>query len=537
MIKILRENMLFFALSAIALALVFYFTYRSRISGVSFDIDEADYMYSLEKGFSAHYFDRNTLSIRTFIETGFSKGMKRDKDTELSKMIRSADDITLFRHFHGPLYFYYMILAEKFVGKSERAVRTASLFLLYISSIVMLSGCLMVLGGRRGRIPSFLTALLALLSPSLFFTASMVSPHAMYVVWCSLSLFCMVQAVATGKKMWLYISAFVVAVTFLTTEYVVVLLICWVVSVIAVYRKDRSAFRSRGRFILNSLIIYAGVITVLWPAAFFKMSLLKSNLVIAYTFFLRGIIRSSQPLLEFWWNRIAASPVEYGIIAMGVIVTVYCVVVKKKISLLPLLLYLVLIMLMEVRHLAPVPTYVSSIVIAGFAAAGITLTVIFEKKTWVPICLLSFLCIASFIQLRFYYLPCQLSPRLLLRTEITTFLKKEMPEKVLVARPMLSLIHYYFRGMTADSYIYESASKEQQITDIKASLTMHADYNGIIYTGKSVREVEAVIAEHYACEPVVFTRPDWDEEWVYFRLRQKMESPGNSGAIRTSALR
>jgi hypothetical protein len=521
MIKTLSENMLFLALSATGLALVFYLSYRSSIIDVSFDIDEADYMYSFEKGFSAHYFDRNALPLWSFIKTGLSKGMKRDKTTELSKMIRSADDITVFRHFHGPLYFYYMILAEKCVGKSERAVRTASLFLLYICSIVVLFGCLMVLNGPRGRIPSLLTALLVLLSPSLFFTVSMVSPHAMYVLCCSLSLFCMVRAVDTGGKTWLYISAVVIAVTFLTTEYVVVLFICWVVSVITVYRKDRNVFPRPVRFIINALVIYAGVIIVLWPAAIFKMSLIKSNLVIAYTAFVRNKMLTSPPLLEFWWNRITASPIEYGIIAVGFITAGYCLVRKKQISLLPVLSYLVLIMLMEVRHLAPVPTYVSSIVVTGIVAAGIALPTAFGKRAWVPVSILSLLCIALFMHLRFYYLPHQQSPRLLLRTEMAALIKKEMPEKVLVARPMLSLVHYYFRNIKADSYTSEEYGKDEALADIARGVNANDDYDGIVYYGKNVREVETVIADRYNCEPVVLTRPDWDEEWVYFRLKPK----------------
>jgi len=519
--KVLKENLLFLAVSMIALALVFYFTYRSSISTGSFDIDEADYMYSLEKGFSAHYFDKNALPLWSFIKIGLSKGMKSDKATELSRTIRSADDITVYRHFHGPLYFYYMILAEKCVGKNEHAIRTASLLLQYICSIIVLFGGLMVLGGPRGRIPSLLSALLVLLSPSLFFTVSMVSPHGMYVIWCCISLFLMVKAVETGKEKWFYASAVAVAVTFLTTEYVVALLICWVVCVVAVYRKDRNAFRSTGRFIVNSLIIYAGVITVLWPAAFFKMSLIKSNLVIAYTAFVRGHMLASQPLLEFWWNRIAASPVEYGITAIGVVLTAYGILQKKKISLLPLFSYLVLIMLMEVRHMAPVPTYVASLIVTGIVAAGIALPVVFEKRKWVPASVLSLLCIALFVHLCFYYLPCQQSLRLQLRTEMTAFLRKEMPKKVLVTGPMLSLVHYYFRDIKADKYTPEEVAKDVAIAEIKTSVTANNDYDGIIYYGTSAREVEAIIAERYACEPVVFTSSDWPEEWVYFRLQPK----------------
>ena len=86
---------------------------------------------------------------------------------------------------------------------------------------------------------------------------------------------------------------------------------------------------------------------------------------------------------------------------------------------------------------------------------------------------------------------------------------------------MLSLVHYYFRAMTADSYIPETFSKEGQMSDLRTSLTEHGDYNGVIYFGNHAGEVEALIAERYACEPVEFTRPDWEEQWVYYRLYPK----------------
>jgi hypothetical protein len=273
--------------------------------------------------------------------------------------------------------------------------------------------------------------------------------------------------------------------------------------------------------IVISFIIFGGIITVLWPAAFLKMSLIKSDMWVGYIGFIRVHMLASQPLWKFWWNRIAASPVEYGIIAFGVTITAYCLIGKKKMSLLPVFSYLVLIMLMEARHVASVPTYVSSLAAVGIVASGIALPVVFEKRAWVPVCILSLMCIGLFVHLRFYYLPQQKLPAETIRTEITAFLKKEMPKKVLASRPLLSMLHYYFRDMKVDSYTPEMVSKNQEIADITENIARDEDYDGVIYFGNSVEEIQAIVSGKYKAERVNFSRPDWQEQWVYFRLRPK----------------
>jgi hypothetical protein len=289
---------------------------------------------------------------------------------------------------------------------------------------------------------------------------------------------------------------------------------------------DRKAFPAPWKFIVKSFCVYTAVVVAFWPASLLKLSLIKGYIFLAYFVLVRGQIYTSAPLTAFWWNRIAGSPFEYGIVALGAMLAVYAIWKKRNVTLIPFVTYLLCIFLMEVKHIAPVPTYMSSLIAVGFVTAGMAVHELFPKKTLVLPALLAALCILSFMFLRFSYLPGQQSPRLLLRTEMKEFLKKEMPERVLVARPMLSLVHYYFRTMTADSYVPETYSKDGQMSDLRTSLTARGDYDGVVYFGNYAGEVEALIAEHYACEPVEFTRPDWAEQWVYFRLKQKKPAAG-----------
>jgi hypothetical protein len=486
-------------------------------------------MYSMEKGFAAHYLDKNAISFISFVKLGISKGLKKDKSTELSHTIRSADDISLYRHFHGPFYFYYMMIGEKIVGKHERAVRTFTTLLQLLCSIIVLVSFVILFGRQYGRISSFLTSLMVLLSPTLFFTVSLVSPHGMHVVLCLLSLSLMVKAVDSKREAYFYLSAGVVAVAFLTTAYAILLLLCWSISVAVLYRADKCVFRNFRKLLINALVIYAVVIFAFWPAAIIKLSLIKTYVLLAYWALIRAHLQDAQPLWTFWWNRVSASPVEYGIVAIGSILTIYLIFKRKRLSLVPLLAYLILIFLMEVRHVAWVPTYVSSLIAVGLFTAGIAFSEMLKNRKIALVSTISLLNLFLFLHLYFYYLPHLQLPVSKIRTEVVTFLKKEMPGKVLVSRPVLSMVHYYFRDMKVDSYTAEMFSKSEEIADIKGSLAGTTEYNGIIYFGSSINEIQSIAAERYQTELINFSRPDWPEQWAYFRLQPKPLKQLNKG--------
>jgi hypothetical protein len=521
MVRTLKENAFFLIITSIAFALIFYSIYKSSITSASFDIDEADYMYALEKGFIAHYFDKNTISFLSFIKLGFSKGLKIDKQTELSKTIRSADDINMYRRFHGPLYFYYMMIGEKCAGNDEHAIRAFSLLLQYICSIVALVGCLFLLGKQHGRFPALTTSFFVLVSPTIYWTTSLVSPHGMYAVWCLLSLFLMVKAVDTKKETYFYLSTGAVAFAFLSLEYAFLLLFCWLISVVVVFLKDKNEVLILWKFLVKSLLIWMMVVITFWPASILKLTLIKNYILYIYLSTIRGYEYTAQSIGAFWWNNISVSPVEYGLTAIGIIAAIYLVLKKKKTPFIPLLAYLFLFFLTTLRNRAPVPTYNSSLVAVGLVTAGLALSAILESKKWLHVGIVSLLCALSFVYLRFYYLPKQQSPRLAIRSAMTTFLKTEMPKKILAPRPELSMLHYYFRTMSVDSYPDEMYLKNEEIAEVKEYLTTTTDYNGMIYAGNFLEEIKAIVSEKYQNNQVVFSRPDWPEQWVYFRLYPK----------------
>ena len=108
--------------------------------------DEADYVYVVRKGFIANYMDSGTLPFTQFLKLGFSAITSQKSKTELSRIIRSADDISVYRHWHGPLYFYYLVTGKWIHKNQDHLIRMYSLMVQLFCAITVFAGFLFLLG-------------------------------------------------------------------------------------------------------------------------------------------------------------------------------------------------------------------------------------------------------------------------------------------------------------------------------------------------------------------------------------------------------
>ncbi len=160
----------------IALVAVAIFTYNHFVSGDCYGYDEADYMYAASKGLWVNYVDAGTIPITTFIEMGRRYGMEKQKRTTLAEFIRSSDDVSFYRHYHGPLYHYGLILTRALFGARERTVRWYSLAILVVSVAVMFL-LLRFLLVRNDFLAALLPAVLLLFSRNNIIASAHVTPH------------------------------------------------------------------------------------------------------------------------------------------------------------------------------------------------------------------------------------------------------------------------------------------------------------------------------------------------------------------------
>jgi hypothetical protein len=103
-------------LLAVFIPLFEHFTYPWPYSS-----DEADYMFAVSRGARANAFDTPTQSLPDFIRAGLNRG-RSIRRADLSEYIRASGDIAFYRHWHGPLYFYWLAAIAP-LRLNEQAVR------------------------------------------------------------------------------------------------------------------------------------------------------------------------------------------------------------------------------------------------------------------------------------------------------------------------------------------------------------------------------------------------------------------------------
>src|SRR5688572_572631 len=98
-------------------------------SRAPFGYDEADYMYAGTQGFWANYSDRNSLSLTTFVQKGLELARDDTQRFVMSQYVRASDDIAFYRHYHGPIYAYWIGFWHALGVRQEATFRASGLLL------------------------------------------------------------------------------------------------------------------------------------------------------------------------------------------------------------------------------------------------------------------------------------------------------------------------------------------------------------------------------------------------------------------------
>ncbi len=120
-----------------------------RVSDNPYVSDEADYMYAASLGLRANYTDSPTHSFGEFLHTGLGRGRGIAERMTLSDAIRSSGDIEFYRHWHGPVAYYWWIAASAF-GLGEYGMRAAMLAFHVATLLVIYFGWLWILRTGAG---------------------------------------------------------------------------------------------------------------------------------------------------------------------------------------------------------------------------------------------------------------------------------------------------------------------------------------------------------------------------------------------------
>src|SRR5438309_1245059 len=132
----MRSNLILFCLLLLVLV-VLGVRFQAVTSRAPFAYDEADYMYAGTRGFAANYLDQPSQSLVEFVRKGLELSRDKGQRVGMSEYIRSTGDITFYRHFHGPIYAYWLAACQAAGIRGERGYRASGLVIHALGTIAI----------------------------------------------------------------------------------------------------------------------------------------------------------------------------------------------------------------------------------------------------------------------------------------------------------------------------------------------------------------------------------------------------------------
>jgi hypothetical protein len=429
-----------------ALLAAFFLLVRRQIFPWPYYYDEADYMYAVSLGLRANFTDLPSQSLIEYVRAGLTRGQDTADRANLSREIRRGDDVNFYRHWHGPLYFYWLLALASF-DLNEPATRSWSYVFPVLTFLFIYAGCLWLLPGREGFLAGVLSGVCYLWSYATVRTNE-IAPHALFVFCSIAALVFLMKWRNTGAARYWYAAVVASACAFCTLEVAFVLLA--VLLACAATLGKLTDWRWMGK----STLLFAGSVLLLWPGAVLRLSFLKAYLFMAYLALYRPSPWGRVGLLETWRLRFTHSPVEWVLVAAALVLYFrYCDRSARRL-LAPVLLYACLTFLTVLRVATDTPRYMLPFLPAFLLFAGLTFASI--MKNWKPLpqaaaavalCLLALW--NSVLQIRAH--PILPAPQL--RAELAKLRERQLEtKKLLVPQDDLPMIHFYFPGTDLSGY-------------------------------------------------------------------------------------
>jgi hypothetical protein len=467
-------------LAPLGLLGLFCWLYTAAVASTPFVYDEADYMYVASLGWKANYTDQPTLPFADFLRIGLEQGWPSSQRFSLSELVRENDDIVFYRHWHGPILTYWL-MALAGLHLQEFGMRSSMIVFHLVAFFLIYGGCRWILPGGSGRLAAVCCSAIYLLSFSNIKAACGLFPHPVFVPFYLATLFCFAKMAGSADLRWRYAAAAAAALAFCTLEVTLALLVALPVCCFLVRRELFVHWTCSQwvRFAAGPTAVFAGVVLLLWPGAWWRLSFLKAYLFMAYLAVARKAAwGSSLSVADTWLLRLTRSPVEWVLI--GAALFFFLRSKKRSPAALPFLVFGFFMVLLVARVNAEDPRYLSPFLPALQVFAGIVLSLELSRLRVLPrVMLTTGLCLSllwnSHRQLR----ANPINPAPVEASVVASLRGQDLHGKtILVPATWVPTVHYYFPGVRIKAYAEESS-----VPDAIRS----GAFDGILYAGAVIR--------------------------------------------------
>ncbi|HTS51476.1 MAG TPA: hypothetical protein VMH05_26190 [Bryobacteraceae bacterium] len=459
------------ALALGAILAVFAFFARREVFSWPYYYDEADYMFAASLGWS-NYTDQPSQSLADYIRTGLRDGRDHARRPMLSANSRAGSDVNFYRHWHGPLYFYWLAALAP-LHLNEQATRGFSYVFPVLTALVIYFGSLWLF--PRGGLAAVLSSAFYLWSYATVFSNE-IAPHQLFVLFTVTALLLLMKWRATGDQRFWYGSVIAAACAFCTLEVAFVLLAVMIACGPGQTRK--------------SIFLFLATVLFLWPAAVLKLSFAKAYLFMAYLALMRKSAWGDAGFVETWQHRFVESPGEWILFGVAAILCFrFCDSATRK-MLMPVVLYGVLMLLVLLRVNTETPRYMLPFLPAFQIAAGFVLAAVLKNWKAAP---LRFAATAAILLLLFWNTYTQLrahpilpAPRL---AEVLARVHPLEGQRLLAPQNDLPMIHYYLPGVMVSGY---ADQRERSV------MLAQDNFDAVLYPGYPISlQRQSSASRHY----------------------------------------
>lgn len=456
-------------------ALLMVLAWRAALDS-PYGYDEADYMYATRLGLVANYTDTPTMPIVEFLRTGLSRGRDSRHNLQLSDLIRRSNDIVFYRHWHGPVYFYWLIVTSH-LGLNEHRMRLFTLAFPICSLLVIYLGCMWIFGEVQGALASVLGSALFVWSvPTVRSTE--LAPHQAFVCCFLVCLILLSKTVATGNRLYFYWAVVAAALSCCLLE---VGFVAVATVIMCGYLERQSLCADRALAIRSSLAFVATVLVV-WPGAIVKLSFVKGYLFMAYLALFRKSPWGEEGFVETWEKRIFSSPVEW----LGIGVSLLTWIFLRRLDgnrriLYPFVVYGAIMLVATVRVTSGTPRYALVFQPAFDVLGGCILTayLVRSRRPATAYALSAILALALFAETWVNLKRHPVGPDSRLSSLLVYVRENHLQSsRMLVPQDDLPTLHYYFPNSQLRGYT-------DQIPELSTLRDGSAD--GLLYPGLPVR--------------------------------------------------
>ena len=436
---------------AALLAAAFLWFFRELPSPGPYIYDEADYITAGSRGFAANVLEKPSMSIVEFLKTGLER-RKLSQRSSLSEIVRGSHDVTFYRHYHGPIYYYWLAGAGALTGFNEYAMRWSGYVWHLLTFFAIFGGVKWFTGSRAA---AFFAGSLYLFGQANLGTATQITPHIPYVFFTVLTLLLFAAYLETGRRALWYGGVAAFACAFCSIDYAILLAITFAACV-WLMRERRFGIAVLGR----SLFLFLGVLAVLWPIGLFELSAIKGYFYIAYLAMQRKGSYGDYGPGTIWMERLTSAPVEYAVDFAALVVCAYGwrkeAVSRYRPLLLPCLIYAGLMTLTTLKNTSLNPTYMSSIlpplaIVSGVAFAVLTARLAVPARSAIAAALMAAAVAGAWPMVRHAEGRSTVSPE---RNAMAALHEAGMDRgEVLVPYEILPTISYYYPDMHLHPYL------------------------------------------------------------------------------------